>query len=114
MTKTQVGYSLAIVMGIMLAFTLFAGVNLAFASEECGEWCCGCGGGDKDNSVYINVSNSGTINNTTKAEAETGENTAGGSYGGDGDIGGTIRTGEARSDAGTINVMNTVLVRVTR
>ncbi|TSC86580.1 MAG: hypothetical protein G01um10148_566 [Parcubacteria group bacterium Gr01-1014_8] len=124
---------------------------------------------DVDNSVRVKVHNDGTINNETKAKADTGDNDAGGSYGGDGggdchcdgggdggdggdaevgddeegcgcewdiggggtanggdggdggdadggdgDVGGTIRTGDARSDAGTVNVMNTTLVRVTR
>ena len=81
------------------------------------------------------------INNTTKARARTGGNTAQGSVGGNGDnggqvtsgsgdynnggasagtggaggsggIGGTVKTGVASSTAGTVNLLNTTLIRV--
>lgn len=110
-----------------------------------------------DNSITVNLSNSGSISNETEAKAKTGYNDADGSEGGDADdagnggeggdaeaaggfwgwgdaglavggegghggesnggaadVGGTILTGDAHSDAGTINIMNTVLVRVLR
>ncbi|MBI5457001.1 hypothetical protein HY969_04670 [Candidatus Kaiserbacteria bacterium] len=130
--------------------------------EEETDDCCGGGRGDVDNRVVITLSNSGTINNETEAKADTGDNDADGSYGGDSDdggdggdggnakvegddgencdcvppsggnanaggggeggdtnggssdVGGTIRTGDARSESGTVNLMNTVLIRVTR
>ncbi|MFZ2707002.1 MAG: hypothetical protein WAY88_02640, partial [Minisyncoccia bacterium] len=119
---------------------------------------------DVDNSVKIKVYNDGYISNETKAKADTGDNKAKGSYGGDagyggdggdggeaevgdeeegcgcewdlggsageavggdggngghsnggeGGQGGTISTGEARSEAGTINMMNTTVIRVVR
>lgn len=126
-------------------------------------WCGGSQG--SDNSVYIKVENSGSISNTTEAKADTGDNKAKGSYGGDGgyagdggkggsaevegdevrgecgcelplggdgtanggdgadggdadggdgDVGGTVQTGDARSEAGSINVMNTTMIRVVR
>ncbi len=81
------------------------------------------------------------INNTTRARARTGENYAEGSFGGDGDdggdvtagsgdynnggaeagngghggtsdLGGEVKTGKAVSEAGTINLLNTTLIKV--
>lgn len=143
------------------ALALGAFATTAYACEStCGDWDLG---GD-DNSVYIKVSNDGYISNTTSAKADTGDNKAKGSYGGDagyggdggdggeaevgdeeegcgcewdlggsageavggdggngghsnggeGGQGGTISTGEARSEAGTINMMNTTVIRVVR
>ena len=62
--------------------------------DRCGcEWDLSSGGGD----------------------ANGGQGADGGdANGGDGDVGGTIRTGDARSESGSVNLMNTVLVRVTR
>lgn len=91
MTKT-IGYGAALVMGAALVLS-FGAATPAFACEQgCdgGGWgggCWwGCSGGEMevDNSVSITVSNSGTINNETEAEASTGGNYADGSYGGDG------------------------------
>jgi len=95
------------------------------------------------NSSYIKIetTNSGSIDNTTKAKAETGGNWAGGSKGGrggsagdvgassgdynnggatagdggdggDADIGGTVYTGDAEANAGTANSLNTTDVDV--
>lgn len=59
---------------------------LAFAfagtASACEEYCDF--GSDTNNAVYIAVSNSGTIVNTTSAVSSTGGNKAGGSYGGNG------------------------------
>lgn len=60
-----------------LAFA-FAGTASACENE------CDWGGSEEDNSVYIKITNSGSISNTTNATADTGDNKAGGSYGGDG------------------------------
>lgn len=60
---------------------------LAFAFAGTASACdsyCDWDGGEVDNSVYIKVSNSGTITNVTTATASTGGNKAGGSYGGNG------------------------------
>ena len=135
---------------------------------------CGCNDGhqshgwgrrgdtDIDNSVNLALSNEGEILSLTDAGANSGDNKAKGSYGGDGsyggnggeggrakvegggfwdwndnfhgsvanggdggqggdggnggdgDVGGTIRTGRAESNSGSINVMNSTIVRVTR
>ena len=92
-------------------------------------------------SIKIEVENSGTITNTTSAKASTGGNLAGGSTGGsggsggdievdDGDnnnggalageggnggnagIGGTVFTGDADAEAGTLNSLNATDVDV--
>ena len=107
--------------------------------------------GEDANSLYIGVEVENgddenceckpEINNTTKARARTGGNTAQGSTGGTGDngghvasgsgdynnggasggsggaggsggIGGTVKTGVASSTAGTVNLLNTTLIRV--
>ena len=135
---------------------------------------CGCNDGhqshgwgrrgdtDIDNSVNLALSNEGEILSLTDAGANSGDNKAKGSYGGDGsyggnggeggrakvegggfwdwndnfhgsianggdggqggeggnggdgDVGGTVRTGRAESNSGSINVMNSTIVRVTR
>ena len=95
------------------------------------------------NSSYIKIetTNSGSIDNTTKAKAETGGNWAGGSKGGrggsagdvgassgdynnggatagdggeggKGDDGGLVDTGVSTANSGTINILNQTLVRV--
>ncbi len=114
--------------------------------------------GDVDNEVEIEVVNAGGVMDETVAAADTGNNKAKGSYGGEGgkgddggnggdanasegnecdcytypgeayggnagdggvggngghgDVGGTIRTGRATANAGSINVVNTNLIRV--
>jgi hypothetical protein len=95
------------------------------------------------NSSYIKIetSNSGSISNTTEAKADTGDNYAGGSYGGNGGSGGDVEagkgdgnnggatagdggnggnasagglvdTGDASADAGSINKLNTTDVKM--
>jgi hypothetical protein len=64
---------------------------LAFAfagtASACNDYC-DFDGGEDDNSVYIKISNEGSIKNYTSAKADTGDNTAEGSVGGDGGNGG--------------------------
>ncbi len=79
-----------------LAFA-FAGTASACENECGGDW----GGSEEDNSVYIKVSNSGSISNTTTAKADTGDNYAGGSYGGNGGTAGDGgKGGRAEVDGG--------------
>lgn len=92
--------------------------------------------------IKIEVDNNGSIDNTTKAKAETGGNWAGGSKGGRGgsggdvevdgsgdynnggadagnggnganaNTGGLVTTGDANADAGTVNSLNTTDVEI--
>ena len=92
--------------------------------------------------ITIDVDNSGSLDNTTTSNANTGDNTADGSTGGDGGtggdveatgagdnnnggattgnggnggtsgLGGTVFTGDADSLAGTVNLLNTMFIRV--
>ena len=89
---------------------------------------------------FISTTNRGTITNVTQADSNTGSNLALGSVGGSGarggditssgsnnnggatsgsggaggagGLGGTIGTGAANATSGTINLLNTTLVRV--
>lgn len=77
-----------------LAFA-FAGTASACQNE------CDWDNGEDDNSVYIKIENSGSIKNTTTAKADTGDNKAGGSYGGNGgDAGKGGNGGDAYVDGG--------------
>ena len=82
----QMNYGAAVATIAALTMSVFAAVPAsAFACES---WCGG-GTTNTDNSVYINVSNSGTITSNTDAKASTGGNWAGGSFGGDAGKGGS-------------------------
>ena len=76
------------------AATIAALTMSVFAALPASAFACGgfCGGGndtDINNSVTINVSNSGTVYSNTSAKADTGDNTAQGSTGGDAGKGGS-------------------------
>src|SRR3989338_6588091 len=64
------------------------------------------------NSSYIKIEtkNSGKITNVTSSKADTGDNYAGGSYGGNASFGGTVKTGDATSVADTQNGLNSTEV----
>ena len=86
MTKT-VNYGAAAATIAALTMSVFAALPAsAFACES---WCGGSNDTDINNSVTINVTNSGTITSDTDAKASTGGNWAGGSYGGDAGKGGS-------------------------
>ena len=88
-------YGAALATIAALVMSVFAALPAsAFACES---WCGGGGETNTDNSVYISVSNSGSINSDTDAKASTGGNWAGGSEGGDGAKGGK---GGSGGDAG--------------
>ena len=98
MTK-ELNYGAAAVVTAVLALSFFA----AAPAYACGG---GCGGGsdDTDNSVYVGVSNSGTIMNITTALSNTGGNVAGGSQGGDAtDAGNGGSGGDANVSYGEAN-----------
>lgn len=72
--------------------------------------CTGnCGG-----PVNVNVTNNGTIINTTTSNSNTGGNSAGSTGSPQAGSGGTIVTGNASSSAGTTNIVNTVNILVNR
>lgn len=50
----------------------------------------------------------------SEANGGNGGNGGDGGEGGEGDVGGTVRTGRAETNSGSINVMNSTIVRVTR
>lgn len=115
-------------LAIGLAVAMFAFAGTVFADVN-------------SSSISITTTNAGSIDNYTSAKAETGGNWAGGSFGGNGgeggeveaedgdfnnggatagnggnggnaDIGGTVTTGDANADAGTLNTLNTTDVDV--
>ena len=107
-------------IGVATALALvFGSASAAFACE--GFWCGGYGGNNGSSQTFttvtnVSVSNSATVNNNVKVEAETGENDAnGGNASGqnaNGGTGGTIDTGNATALSLIANDVNSTLVEV--
>ena len=91
------------------AATIAALTMSVFAALPASAFACGGGCGSStytNNSVTITVNNSGSIDSDTTAKADTGDNTAQGSYGGDagkggkGGSGGDAEAGKNGKDCG--------------
>jgi hypothetical protein len=92
--SVSVNYTAAVITIAALVISLFA-VAMPASANSGGH---GSRGGETDNSVTIKVDNNATVINTTTADADTGDNYAGGSEGGDGDEGGNGGSGGDAED----------------
>lgn len=87
MTKTLGGYMLAVVTAVAMVISLFA-VALPASADVNGD-------------VRIRTNNTASISNSVSATADSGDNFAGGSFGGDGDDGGDADNDEGGGNTAT-------------